>query len=85
MVGDQCLVTRIGEKRPRHTLKTIVRWPLQREKENETYITMAEYLNPTRLYLIQHDQKEKIDWMKWKTWKHENNLEDFSKNDLWTY
>ena len=52
MAADQCLVTREGEKHPRHTLKTIGEWALHRKKKNETYIAMAECLNPILPYLI---------------------------------
>lgn len=46
MAADQCLVTREGEEYPRHTLKTIGEWAYNRKKKNETYIAMAECLDP---------------------------------------
>ena len=61
MAADQCLITREGEKHPRHTLKTIGEWAFNRKKKNETYIAMAECLNPIPPYLVQQDQKKSID------------------------
>lgn len=72
--ADQCLVIREGEKHPRHTLKTIGEWALHRKKKNETYIAMAECLNPIPSYLVQQDQKKSIDRDEWRTWKLRNNF-----------
>lgn len=74
MAADQCLVTREGEKHPRHSLKTIGEWALNRKKKNETYITMAECLDPTPPYVIQVDQKKGVDREEWKAWKVKNNF-----------
>lgn len=74
MAADQCLVTREGEKHPRHTLKTIGDWAFHRKKKNETYIAMAECLNPVPAYLVLHEQKKSIDREKWKEWKQIHNF-----------
>ena len=74
MAADQCLVTREGEKYPRHTLKTIGEWAVNRKKKNETYIAMAECLDPPPPYVVQHDQKKTIDRDEWKAWKERNNF-----------
>ena len=69
MAADECLVTREGEK-----LKTIGDWALNRKKKNETYIAMAECLNPIPPYLVQQYQKKSIDREEWKAWKERNNF-----------
>ena len=61
MTANQCLVTRVGEKHPRHTLKSIGEWTFNRKKTNETYIAMAECLKPIPLYFVHNDQKQTID------------------------
>ena len=55
MAADQCLVTREGEKHPRHTLKTLGEWAVNGKKKNETYIAMAECLDPIPPYLVEQD------------------------------
>ena len=72
--ADQCLVTREGENHPRHTLKTIGEWALNRKKKNKTYIAMAECLDPIPSYLVQQDKKKSIDQEEWKVWKERNNF-----------
>lgn len=74
MAADQCLVIQEGDKYPRHTLKTIGDWALNRKKKNETYIAMAECLNPIPRFLVQQDQKRTIDREEWKAWKERNNF-----------
>jgi hypothetical protein len=74
MAADQCLVTREGEKYPRHTLKSIGEWSLHRKKKNETYVAMAECLHPIPPYLVVRDQRKTIDRIKWKAWKEVNNF-----------
>lgn len=63
--ADQCLVTREGERHPRPTLKTIGEWVFYRKKKNETYIAMAECLDPIPSFLVQNDQKKTIDRDEW--------------------
>ena len=72
--ADQCLVTREGERHPRHTLKTIGEWAFNRKKKNETYIAMAECLDPIPSFLVQNDQKKTIDRDEWRAWKLRNNF-----------
>ena len=55
MAADQCLVIQEGDKYPRHMLKIIGYWALNKKKKNETYIAMAECLNPIPRYLVQQD------------------------------
>ena len=75
MAADQCLVTREGEKYPRNTLKTIGDWAFNRKKKNETYIAMAECLDPTPRYVVTlQEQKKTIDRDEWKAWKVRNNF-----------
>jgi hypothetical protein len=74
MAANQCLVTREGEKHPRHTLKTIGEWALHRKKKNETYIAMAECLKPIPPFVVMLDQKKSIDRDKWRAWKQRNSF-----------
>jgi hypothetical protein len=74
MATNQILVTREGERHPRHTLRTIGEWALTRKKKNETYIAMAECLIPTPPYVTQSDGKKSIDRTEWKAWKERNNF-----------
>ena len=82
MAADQNLVTRPGEKYPRHTLKTVRDWAIKRKKKNETYIAMAQCLNPTPPYLVHIDQKKTIDRAEWRAWKHENNFGKLQRERL---
>lgn len=72
MAADQILSTRAGEERPRHTLKTVRDWAVNRKKKNETYIAMAQCLEPCPAYMVTVDQKETIDRDCWRLWKEEN-------------
>ena len=74
MAANQCLVTREGEKHPRHTLKTIGEWAFNRKKKNETYIAMAECLDPIPPFVVVVDQKKNIDRDKWRAWKLRNSF-----------
>lgn len=70
--ADQILETRDGEEHPRHTLKTVREWAVNRKKKNETYIAMAQCLDPTPDYIVNVDQKDTIDRDCWRQWKVEN-------------
>ena len=72
MAADQILTTRDGEDHPRHTLKTVCDWAVNRKKKNETYIAMAQCLDVTPLYIVKVDQKETIDHDRWRVWKFQN-------------
>jgi hypothetical protein len=74
LAASQILVTRPGEKHPRHTIRSIGEWALNRKRKNETYIAMAECLNPIPDFLVHIDQKKSIDRDKWKSWKERNNF-----------
>jgi hypothetical protein len=74
LAASQILVTRPGEKHPRYTLRSIGEWAFNRKKKNETYIAMAECLNPIPAFLVHIDQKKSIDRDKWKAWKERNNF-----------
>jgi hypothetical protein len=72
LAADQILTTRVGEEHPRHTLKTVRDWAVNRKKKNETYIAMAQCLHPIPPFLTHVDQKETIDRDSWRVWKIEN-------------
>ena len=74
MAADQILVTREGEQHPRHTLKTVRDWAVNRKKKNETYIAMAHCLKLSRSYVVNIDQKETVDRELWRVWKIANNF-----------
>jgi hypothetical protein len=74
LAASQILVTRPCEKHPRHTLRSIGEWAFNRKKKNETYIAMAECLNPIPVFLDHIDEKKNIDRDKWKAWKERNNF-----------
>jgi hypothetical protein len=82
MAADQVLVTKDGEEHPRHTLKTVQYWALNRKKKNETYIAMAQCLDPTPPYLVQNDQKDTIDREEWREWKRLNNFGKLQRERL---
>ena len=84
MAADQVLITRDGEKHPRHTLKTMRDCSLNRKKKNETYIAIAQCLDSIPPYLVHIDQKETIDRVEWREWKRQNSFGKLSENDLWT-
>ena len=46
MAMDQILSTRDGKVHPRHTLKTVREYAVNRKKKNETHIAMAQCLDP---------------------------------------
>lgn len=72
MAADQILMTRENEDHPRHTLKTVRDWAVNRKKKNETYIAMAQCLDPTPSYIVKVDQKDTIDRDRWICWKAQN-------------
>ncbi len=82
MAANQILETKAGEKHPRHTLKTVRDWAVNRKKKNETYIAMAQCLEPTPSYLVHVDQKETIDRDFWRFWKLENNFGKLQRERL---
>ena len=82
MAADQILTTRDGEEHPRHTLKIVRDWAVNRKKKNETYIAMAQCLDPTPLYIVHVDQKETIDRDCWRVWKYVNKFGKLQRERL---
>ena len=83
LAADQILTTRIGEKYPRHTLKTVGGWAVNRKKKNETYIALAKCLDPKSTgYVVNVDQKDTIDRDLWKVWKIANRFGKIQRERL---
>jgi hypothetical protein len=84
MAADQILSTRDGEEHPRHTLKTVRDWAVNRKKKNETYIAMAQCLDPTPLYIVNVDKKRPLIGIVGDCGSKRIILVNSSANDLWT-
>ena len=80
--ADQILSAKDGEDYPRHTLKTVRDWAVNRKKKNETYIGMAQCLDPTPMYIVNVEQKETIDRDLWRLWKRANNFGKLQRERL---
>lgn len=82
MAMDQILSTRDGKVHPRHTLKTVREYAVNRKKKNETHIAMAQCLDPIPQYIVNVDQKETIDRDCWRLWKLDNDFDRLQRERL---
>ena len=52
MTANQCLVTRVGEKHPRHTLKSIGEWTFNRRRQTRHILQWQSVSNPSLFILF---------------------------------